>query len=404
MQENHDFMAMWADSMMSSGSFAALAPQETPGPASFASVFSNSYVSQSEGLDQRDFSSPTSSPRFSHREDPITAAISLLDSLPSSDGPEAPSVMPMDPSLFESNGMLSEAPTSPHNDVYMVPARVNSFLSVTPPVLSTEVSCGSHDSMLLQTSEEYAEMAANLRGNLSMGPSITLCPTALFFLPEHDVPDRINATSPSRLATRARPGANFTVAVQLVAKSPATGGYVAAVAPYDMRIRAQIWGKRRLPKKLRHKKAYGERAFVPLTTNPEGNPLLVSGASNAMACSDGYVDVVVKQGTDVATFNLLSLTCGSNAARSSSASAAARAWDWEYHLLVSQVLANGEQGLRPVMSRHITTDSNRSLTREKRKASDDGQPQLKKSCTATEELPSKQHQGMQNMQHTWCCP
>ena len=261
----------------------------------------------------------------------------------------------------------------------------------------------------MQTSAQYAEMMESLRGSLSLTPSATLQPTALLFLPEHEVPDRINATSPSRLATRARPGANFTVAVQLVAKCPTSGASVAAVAQEDVRLRAQIWGKRRLPKKLRQKKNAGERAFVPLTTNPEGAPLLVSGASDATCSPEGFVDIMVKKGASIGTFDMLSLTCGSNAARSSKASAAARAWDWEYHMLVSQVLQNeGHDCLQPLMSRHITTDSNRSLTREKRKASDEGmaapagQPLCKKSCAAANTHGSAEQKALEGMRPTWC--
>ena len=54
----------------------------------------------------------------------------------------------------------------------------------------------------------------------------------LIFHPKFEVPDRINATSPSRLATRARPGANFTVAVQLVGLCPSTGAFMPAPAPH----------------------------------------------------------------------------------------------------------------------------------------------------------------------------
>jgi hypothetical protein len=160
---------------------------------------------------------------------------------------------------------------------------------------------------------------------------------------------------------------------------------------------------------MRQKRSTGERTFVPLTTNPEGSPLLVSGSTDTLSSTEGYVDIMVQEGSTMATFDLLSLTCGSNAARSSKASAAARAWDWEYHMLISQVLQNEEHvSLQSVMSRHITTDSNRSLTREKRKASDEGpvapvgQPPSKKSCKAPTEETGKELV-FEGMRAAWGC-
>jgi len=353
----------------------------------------------SEG-DQR-LPTPPSSMALSSGMD-VDMAISLLHTLPGSDAAEPPAPLALDEALFDG---LS-CPSRP-----LQPGQQGLFASAAPAAASAvEVAAASPPSPAVpsptsiaevgevthQTSSEYEAAAESFRIALQEEPRADVEPALLLFHPAHEVPDRINATSPSRLATRARPGANFTVAVLLLGRCPRTGGWVRAAAPRDMRLRAQIWAKRRLPKKARQQRAAAAREFVPLSANPEGAPLLVCGSQAALACEGGHVDVRLRAGTAEASFEQLSLTCGSNAARSSKASAAARAWDWEYHMLVSEVRQEGAAAVPALMSRHITTDSNRSLTREKRRPDESSEsspvpPPSKRTCAQAPSCDASPH-------------
>jgi len=178
-------------------------------------------------------------------------------------------------------------------------------------------------------------------------------------------PDRVHATSPSRLMTNPRPGTPFDCSVQLCVHCPTLGKYIPYVAEKNITLSACIYGKRK-PKtgagKSNYNDYYMRRSdYVKLTTNPAGSPLLLFSDS-------AIVEVTVKKGESIADFSNLSLTCGSNAARSRKALPAARGWDWDYHLLIQ---TNSENVcVHSLMSKHLTTDSNRSQTREKRKLSD----------------------------------
>lgn len=178
-------------------------------------------------------------------------------------------------------------------------------------------------------------------------------------------PDRVHATSPSRLMTHPRPGTRFDCGVQLCAHCPTLGKYIPYTAEKNITLSACIYGKRK-PKTGANKSNYNDyymrrSDYVKLTTNPTGAPLLLSSDS-------AIVDITIKKGESKANFNNLSLTCGSNAARSRKALPAARGWDWDYHLLIR--CTSEDVCVHSLMSKHLTTDSNRSQTREKRKLSE----------------------------------
>lgn len=189
-------------------------------------------------------------------------------------------------------------------------------------------------------------------------------------------PERVHATSPSRLLTHPRPGAPFTCSVQVCVHCPSLGKYIPYPVEEDLTLSACIYGKRK-PKtgagKNHYIDYYMRRSdYVKLVSNPTGKPLLLSNDSE-------MVEVKIKKGDSVGVFESLSLTCGSNAARSRKALPAARGWDWDYHLLIrSNSMDTTKFCIHSLMSKHLTTDSNRSQTREKRKLSELGDTQ--KSC------------------------
>lgn len=177
-------------------------------------------------------------------------------------------------------------------------------------------------------------------------------------------PERVHATSPSRLLPNAREGAPFGFSLQLVAHCPATGKYVPFIADRDIPFTASIYGKRK-PKtgavKGNINMTTGRTEYVKLHLNPVGRALLMQDGADV-------VQAVVKKGDSMLNFSELSLTCGSNAARSKKAIPAARVWDWDYHLLIKPL--NQDICIHSLMSKHLTTDSNRSQTRKKRKRND----------------------------------
>jgi len=176
-------------------------------------------------------------------------------------------------------------------------------------------------------------------------------------------PERVHATSPTRLvgSKNPRPGAPFCYSVQLVAYSQQFGVYVPYPAPEKMVISAHMYGKRKT--KTGKPDTTGYNDFVKLITNPVGKPLMVRNDS-------GIIDTILEKGQTIAVFDQVSLTCGSNAARAKSAPSEAKGWDWDYHILIKSV--HDSLSIYSLMSKHITTDSNRSQTREKRKRSDMG--------------------------------
>lgn len=177
-------------------------------------------------------------------------------------------------------------------------------------------------------------------------------------------PDRVHATSPSKLGTphRGPRGGTFSFSVQLVTCSENV--FVPYTATEDMTLVARIYGKSKYEKKLDRAcdpDRDGSNSFVFLEKNPIGNPLLMFDSS-----AEPVVSVVIAKGESIASFNNVVLTCGSNPARSASAPAAAKVWDWDYFLKIDVVRPSGSV-IRSLFSEHITTDSNRSQTREKRK-------------------------------------
>jgi len=178
-------------------------------------------------------------------------------------------------------------------------------------------------------------------------------------------PERVHATSPSKLLSNPRAGAPFWCSVQLCAHCPSLSKYVAIPASENITLSACIYGKRKLKTgaaKTQCPDQFSRRTeYVKLQNNPAGKPLLVRGES-------GTIETVLKEGESVAVFDSLSLTCGSNAARSPKALPAARNWDWDYHLLIKSNMES--MCIHSLISKHLTTDSNRSQTREKRKLSE----------------------------------
>jgi len=177
-------------------------------------------------------------------------------------------------------------------------------------------------------------------------------------------PDRVHATSPSKLSSSNKPGGTFTVSVQLVACLD--NSFVPYPAPEDIDFIARIYGKRKSKtNKPTQEETNNSPCYVPLDNNPIGKPLLAASVKSA-------VTATLSKGESMITFTGVYLTCGSNPARSPTAPIAARDWDWDYFMKVE---VNGENDnsatIRSLLSRHITTDSNRSQTREKRRRSDD---------------------------------
>jgi hypothetical protein len=194
-------------------------------------------------------------------------------------------------------------------------------------------------------------------------------PNCLFLRWYNTPPDRVHATSPSKLVGSSRPGTPFSFAAQLVAKCT-DGKFIPFPASYDIVLVASVYGRRKLKTgatKNSDKKITLEN-LVKLHLNPIGKPLMVSESSeNGVGAR-----AILKQGETWVTFDDISLTCGSNAARSQNATPAARVWDWDYHIVVEAL--NPQIPITAVISKHITTDSNRSQTREKRKRESDASP------------------------------
>ena len=210
-------------------------------------------------------------------------------------------------------------------------------------------------------------------------------------------PERVHATSPAKLVSNPRPGAPFKCSVQLCVHNPSINKYLPYEAETPIKLYASIFGKRK-PKtgagRTHYNDYYMRRSdYVKLINNPVGKPLLVCGDS-------GIIETIIKKGESKASFDSLSLTCGSNAARSRKALPAARGWDWDYHLMIS----TDYEGIcmHSLMSKQLTTDSNRSQTREKRKLSElDGiesapEPKKRKISNTIEESDSSPQSNSEN--------
>jgi len=186
-------------------------------------------------------------------------------------------------------------------------------------------------------------------------------------------PDRVHATSPSKLNQGSRCGTPFSFSVELVTKC-SNGTFIPFSPSEDIQLVAHVYGKRK-PKTGAKTVTNAKSKFVLLEENPIGKPLMVHESSSTPG-----VRSTIRKGETMATFDGVSLTCGSNAARSQNAPPAARVWDWDYHIRVDVV--ESEKIIEPLYSKHITTDSNRSQTREKRKREDSSvalsSPPLKK--------------------------
>lgn len=223
--------------------------------------------------------------------------------------------------------------------------------------------------MMMQTSGRLYEI---LEQNFISDPTPDQLKAAdtrnLYLRWSYSPPERVHATSPSKLLSNPRAGAPFWCSVQLCAHCPSLSKYVAFPAPENITFSASIYGKRKLKTGAARTQCadqFSRRSeYVKLQNNPAGKPLLVRGES-------ATIETTLKKGESVAVFDSLSLTCGSNAARSPKALPAARNWDWDYHLLIK---SNTESPcVHSLISKHLTTDSNRSQTREKRKLSELGE-------------------------------
>ena len=170
-------------------------------------------------------------------------------------------------------------------------------------------------------------------------------------------PARVNATSPSQLVQSSKAGTTFSFSVQLVAKI-ADGKFIAMPATEDINLVATMYGIKKSKTSSKQYRADPKAEMVLLQNNPIGKPLLVSDGSKP-------VEATIKKNESSTNFDNISLSCGSNAARSPNAPPAARVWDWDYYMKVSS--KNSEINVRPLVSNTIATDSNRSQTREKRK-------------------------------------
>lgn len=170
-------------------------------------------------------------------------------------------------------------------------------------------------------------------------------------------PPRVNATSPAQLAQSQKIGTTFSFSVQLVARI-ADGKFIVMPATEDINIVATMYGIKKSKTTTKQYRADPKAEMVLLQNNPIGKPLLVLDGSKP-------VEGTIKKNESSINFDNLSLSCGSNAARSPNAPPAARVWDWDYYMQVSS--KNSEIKLRPLLSNTIATDSNRSQTREKRK-------------------------------------
>lgn len=180
-------------------------------------------------------------------------------------------------------------------------------------------------------------------------------------------PDRVHATSPSKLGEGRRAGGTFHFTLELVAvRENHTFGPFPATE--DQFFQARVYGKKKC-KSTSSPRTEDEVISVEemkhLELNPIGKPLLIVDSDPSNVQVIGHL----KKGSSVVTFAGVSLTCGSNAARSQNAPASARVWDWEYYLSVSTEKAD-LINTKAVIPKHITTDSNRSQTREKRKRPD----------------------------------
>lgn len=223
--------------------------------------------------------------------------------------------------------------------------------------------------MMVQTEGRiYEAIEKQFDGSIVYDKSIDADTRNIYLKWVSSPPERVHATSPARLLTHPRPGAPFTCSVQVCVHCPSLGKYIPFPVEEDLTLSACIYGKRK-PKtgagKNHYVDYYMRRSdYVKLVSNPTGKPLLLSGESDV-------IEIKIKKGESEGTFETLSLTCGSNAARSRNALPAARSWDWDYHLLIrSNSMDTSKFCIHSLMSKHLTTDSNRSQTREKRKLSE----------------------------------
>jgi len=227
-------------------------------------------------------------------------------------------------------------------------------VSKPPPALISEGSQSNQDDGWLS----YEHVDNNFIAEPTYEQAAKRNPNALYFRWSVIPPERVHATSPSKLVESPRYGTPFTFAVQLVSQCT-NGKFIPYKAQTDIPIIAHIYGKRK--PKTGVKNTDKPSTLVKLELNPVGKPLMVSES----AITVPGVSTMIKNGESCATFDGVSLTCGSNAARSQNAPAAARDWDWDYYIKVETV--SDQFSIVPVVSKHITTDSNRSQTREKKK-------------------------------------
>lgn len=182
----------------------------------------------------------------------------------------------------------------------------------------------------------------------------------LFFRWLKSPPKRVNAVSPSKLQESSKPGSVFSLSLEVIAFSD--GCFVPCTFVDDMIFVVQPCGRKRQKEKGKILPVKSGDLVV-LDKNPIGKPLLIEESKE----NSTTILSVLKKGESIFSFDNLTLTCGSNAARSKNAPDSARKWDWDYYLKVEPLLSSSTTEIRPIISDLVTTDSNRSQTREKRK-------------------------------------
>lgn len=201
------------------------------------------------------------------------------------------------------------------------------------------------------------ELQDLIQQNFIANESVSIdCGASLYLKWVVSPPDRVHATSPSKLTGPHRPGGSFSFSVQLVAKKD--DSFIPCNANEDIVLCVRVFGRSKSKSKEENTST---KNLVLLENNPIGKPLLVNESSPSPV-----ITAVIGKGESIASFSGLSVTCGSNPARSKIAPEAARDWDWDYFLKIEVQDGYGPV-VEPIISHHITTDSNRSQTREKRK-------------------------------------
>jgi len=266
-------------------------------------------------------------------------------------------------SFADTSSLVGQLPVPPLSRLPAVSLECDKFIKEDPVIQPHQPTALPDPDLSLLSPQELHDTIA--RRYVEVSPSPLEPHRGLFLRWREAPPDRVHATSPSKLGEGRRPGGTFHFSVELVAvrENQTFGPFVATE---DLVLQARIYGKKKA-KSTHSPRSEDEVICVDemkhLELNPIGKPLLVMESDP----TNSSVRVHLKKGESVANFSGVSLTCGSNAARSQNAPASARVWDWEYYLDISFTESESEISTKSVIPKHITTDSNRSQTREKRK-------------------------------------